>query len=67
MTEFVSPFEYSYERVWPYDGRYLCKCMNCKERYAGPKKSGMCWLCVSEDIKQWWHERNKDNVNCQKL
>jgi len=47
-------------RVWPYYDSYLFKCYNCSNSYAGPKRSGVCWLCASDELKDWWHERNSD-------
>ena len=52
-------FDYLEARVWPYDSSYLCVCSNCGNRYAGPKRSPCCWLCTGDEVKLWWHERNK--------
>jgi hypothetical protein len=46
------------QRIWPYYSSYLNVCCNCSNPFFGPKRAPACWLCVSEETKQWWVDKN---------
>lgn len=48
---------------WLYDTRYMCFCVTCGKRYAGPKRSQSCWDHTSETFKEAWVASHQEPVN----
>jgi uncharacterized OB-fold protein len=51
--------KYFFNKDYPKDQSYFCKCDKCGASYCGPKRSTMCWLCINPQLILGWEGTGK--------